>query len=948
MSKRVYVSKAAAVATVTVAALALITVIGMIIFHNIRTKECPHLLQTTFPPTTTSTPTGPPPDMRLPGDLIPESYKIYLQTHLYLNMTDIENQNFDFTGNSTVKFKCVNATNTIYIHSKGLDLTLIGVADEKGKEMATHQVQLVEDERNFVTIELVDSLRVDGLYYLSTAFKGQGFHQSGLSVAHYTGEKNEERFLVFSQMEPSDARRVFPCFDEPAMKAIFNITIIHRKGSIALSNMPQKDQVEMDIDGEEWLITEFHPTKKMSTYVLSFIVFNFESKETNYGSYTLKTWARPEVVSAGLVDYAHSITGNILDFFEEYTGIKYPLGKLDQVGIQGFEARGMENWGLIMYSEGILTYNEEVFTTTEKGIAAIVIAHEVAHQWFGNLVTMKWWNDLWLKEGFSTYMSYLAMDRVEPGGNMKDLISVQEIQATLGMEVLVAEQHLTTKEEDIQSKSDINSLYNIIIYNKGAVVLRMIAEFLPEGVFQNGVQSYLKANQYSNAETQNLWSHLQMAVDNASFDIAVAEVMDTWTQQSGYPMITINTTSGEVSQEHFSLDTDKEQTNRTWKVPIKTMKSDSEVIELFLLTVEGPVSNPAYLCNENEWILASVNYTGYYRVNYNPENWEKLLQQLETDHRKIPTRSRAQLIDDAFTLARKGKVNRTLPLRITKYLLKDTEFIPWESARKYLENIILMFDRTEVYGTIKAYVRKLVGPLYDHFENFTWNSSIPDSCTAQLNQINAVKLACAIELPKCQKMAADLFEQWRKSPTTNPIHPNLRPMVYCSAIASGGELEWDFAWEMLQTSPINQERERLMEALACTKHVWILNRYMLYALDPDYMQFIDIVTVIGYIAKNVIGHSLAWDFVRSHLNSTKPPKMIGFVLIDLISHRFSTEYELQQIKEIQAQEDGKSYGSDILEKISEKIRSQIKWMEENKQTVSQWFQKEASQGSSPE
>ncbi|KAG5848584.1 hypothetical protein ANANG_G00100000 [Anguilla anguilla] len=942
MSKSVYVSKAAAVATVTVAALALMTVIGLVIFHNIRTQECFHLLSSTVPPTTTFTRNGQPPDMRLPGNLMPESYKIYLQPHLDSNMLD---RYSCFTGNSTVKFKCVNATNTIYIHSRDLNVTLIGVVDEKGKEMATHQVLMMEDERDFFTIELVDSLKVDGLYYLSTEFTGECFG-AGLTVSTYITEESE-RYVASTQMEPTDARQVFPCFDEPAMRAVFNISIIHRKGSVALSNMPQKGQVEMDIDGDKWLITEFYPTKKISTYVLSFVVFNFESKETNYGSYILKTWARPEVIAAGLVDYAHSITGNILDFFEEYSGIKYPLGKLDQIGIETLPARGMENWGLIVYSESILTYKEGIYTTAEKETTAIVVAHELAHQWFGNLVTMRWWNDLWLKEGFSTYMSYLAMDRVEPAGNVKDLISIREIQGMLDLEAWHPGQHLTTKEENIQSPIDITRLYSFIIYSKGAAVLTMIAEFLPEGVFQRGVQSYLKAFQYNSAETQDLWSHLQMAVDNASLHLAIAEVMDTWTQQSGYPLITINTTSGDVSQEQFCLNTEKKQ-NLIWQVPIKLMKSGSGEIEYDLLTVGGPVSKPVYQSNGNEWILVNVNYTGYYRVNYNPENWEKLLQQLETDYRKVPTLSRAQLIDDAFYLSRANYVNVTLALRITKYLLKDTEFIPWETARKPLESIILLFDRTEVYGPLKAYIMKLVGPFYDHFENFTKNSSIPHSHTARRNQINAVKLACAIDHPKCQKMASDLFDQWRKAPTTNPIHPNLRPMVYCSAIASGGELEWDFAWEMMKTSPSDQERKRLGKALACTKHVWILNRYLQYAQKPEHMEVLDMVLVLSNIAKNVVGHSLAWDFVRSQCSDTskRELKTVWYHVIDEMSQRFSTEFELQQIKEFQALGGERYYESQILEKALEKIQANIKWVKENMKTVFHWLQMETAQGKS--
>ncbi|KAJ8335457.1 hypothetical protein SKAU_G00387990, partial [Synaphobranchus kaupii] len=373
-------------------------------------------------------------------------------------------------------------------------------------------------------------------------------------------------------------------------------------------------------------------------------------------------------------------------------------------------------------------------------------------------------------------------------------------------------------------------------------------------------------------------------------------------------------------------------------------------IESDLLTVEGPVSKPVYQCDENEWILANVNCTGYYRVNYDPDNWEKLLQQLKTDHQKIPTISRVQLIADAFNLARLKYVNITLALNTTKYLVNDTEFMPWETANENLLHLILMFDRSAVCGPMKAYLRMLVAPLYDHFESFTMNSTIPDSHTAQLNQINAVTLACAIELPKCKKMATDLFDRLRKDPTTNLIHPNLRPTVYCSAIASGGELEWDFAWEMLKTSPSDQERERLGEALACTKHVWILNRYLQYTLNPDKIKPEVFISTVNIIAKNVVGQSLVWDFVVSQWSNIIKKfgkKYSLYPLIHGMTQRVPTKYEQQQLRKLEEIYNKMSLyhsGENFFDDVIRMNQINIKWVEEHKQTVLQWFQREVSQG----
>ncbi|KAJ8417583.1 hypothetical protein AAFF_G00224260 [Aldrovandia affinis] len=942
MSKSVYVSKAAAVAIVAVAALALVAVIGMVIFQHTRIHQCPSPLPPTAPPTELITP-EPMPNLRLPETLIPESYEIYLQVHLHTEVNNSDNQDLRFTGNSTVKLKCLNATNTIYIHSKALNLTVLGVTDENGKGVPVSRVRMWEDKTEFAEIELANTLRVGGIYYLSNEFQGECNGSNGMFFRSYKEKKDKftTAFVAASQLESTEARKVFPCFDEPAMKAVFNITIIHRRGSIALSNMPQKDNVEMEIDGEEWVVTEFFPTVKMSTYLLAFTVSSFESKETNHGRIKLRTWSRPEVMAAGHMDYAHSITGKLLDIFEEYCGVKYPLSKLDQIGIPEFPIFGMENWGLIIYSEKYLMYEAGISSTSEKYWTAILIAHELAHQWFGNLVTMRWWNDLWLNEGFATYMSYLAMDRMEPDKDMKDLFIVWETQMAMRVEYEGLFSGLT--EDYPSTRNEIRTMYNIFTYSKGGAVLRMLAETLTESVFEKGVQSYLKAYQYNSAETQDLWSHLQRAVDNSSVHIPVAEVMDTWMQQAGYPLITINTTSGEVSQEHFFLPEIPSQYNYTWQIPIKVMKSGSEEIKFDLITVKGPVSKSVYQCNENEWILANVNYTGYYRVNYNPENWEKLLQQLETDHQKIPTLSRAQLIDDAFKLAGIKYVNITLALRTTKYLLNDTEFIPWETAMIHLHHLILMFDRSEVYGPMKAYLSKLVGPLYDHFESFTNKSSIPDRHTAQLNQVNAVTVACANILPKCQKMATNLFDLWRKDPTTNPIHPNLRPMVYCSAIGAGGEVEWDFAWKMLKMSSSDVERERLVEALACTKQVWILNRYLEYTLDPDKIKPELFSSTIRSIANNVVGQYLTWNFVISQWSNITQMLSGTYSAEELISGvtlRFSTKYDLQQLKTFDELHSGRGVFVESLKRT----QTNINWMEENKQTVLEWFQREVSHG----
>uniref|UniRef100_A0A8C9WG68 Aminopeptidase n=1 Tax=Scleropages formosus TaxID=113540 RepID=A0A8C9WG68_SCLFO len=888
------VSKTAARAAVTAAVLALLlAAIAVIAVHQGKWKRDPPEGR---PVVVTAVLSEAPPNMRLPKSLIPDRYRVYLQVHLDSKASNVTRETFTFSGNSTVKFKCTEATAWIYIHCKDLNVTFLRAMDEKQSTVEVKNVTVKKDESNFLEIELRDTLRANETYYLITAFSGPLVHDSaGLYIIEYRENEGSQRYLATSHMQPTDARKVFPCFDEPHMKAVFEVTIIHRKDTIALTNAAQK--AEINIEDEAWLITEFFPTQHMSTYLLAFTVFNYEAKMTDYGRYT---WGPPEAIVAGHADYAHRISGQILKFFEDHYDMKYPLPKLDQVAVAKLAGNAMENWGLVMYNKKAILYEEGVSTTTEKENIAAVIAHELAHQWFGNLVTMKWWNDLWLNEAFATYYSYLGVDGVEPAWNFKDLIISNEVQYMLQFESLDSSRPIIKEEDEVQSPEDIAEQFDIITYKK--------------------------------------------ATNDSNKNIQVAEMMESWTKQEGYPVITINTSSGEVSQRHFLLNQSAEQ-NLTWHVPIKVMKSGLREVNMQYSPLT--VSKPTYKSREEEWILANVNSTGYYRVNYDLENWRRLVMQLETQHQEIPVISRGQLIDDAFNLAVARQINFTLALDTTKFLRKETEFIPWNSAIKSFQYLKHLLDFTEVSSPMKAYIRKLVAPLYDHFEACTVNSTVPDSLTAQYNQINAVTLACSNDVTKCHKMATDAFNKLEKNPDSEWIHPNLKRRIYCTAIAAGGEKEWDFAWEMFQNTKSMTEKKDLLSALACTKQTSLLKRYLEYSLDPDKIKKSDFFSIIQFIATNADGQQLAWDFIQSkweYIIQTYEEEEVPVIdLIHGVTQRFSSEAKLEELRQFLKNQGEEAIPSVVwaLESAIESTQFNIQWVQENKQNFLDWFHRES-------
>ncbi|KAF5907632.1 aminopeptidase N-like, partial [Clarias magur] len=893
MAKGVYISKSLAIATVVLTFSALGGIIVMVTLYKMQIDRKPPV-RPPSPVPTTPIPTGLPPTLRLPDNLVPESYDVYLRPYLYTTLPNATDQVNIFEGNSTVRFKCVKDTWTIFLHALDLSVDKVIVTHSKTREIIQVDRYTLHNDSSFFEILLKKQLIGNGDdYELFTQFKGELYDDlTGLYTSQYTEKilgEDEKRFLVASQMQATDARRVFPCFDEPALKAVFNITIIHRPDTKAQSNA--KSENERYVDGDMWLATTFAPTPIMSTYLLAFTVNEFKEDFSEYDNKRISIWARPEAVNAEHAKYAKSITGKILSFYESKFQIKYPLTKLEQIALPDFSAGAMENWGLIMYRESALLYKDGVSSSSDKEWVAIVVAHELAHQWFGNLVTMNWWNNLWLSEGFATYISYLGVDDIEPTWNIKDMFVLKEMRPVMEMDSLNASHPLSLKESEVETSSDILGLFDSITYNKGAAVLRMLSAYMGEEKFFDGLKIYLNKYKYKTANTADLWKCMQEATHEE-----IESIMPAWAEQVGYPVININTTTGDIAQEQFLLK-EAGDTGLEWQVPIIYMKSDFEQkIQKDLLREKGPVRKPAYRVTDDGWLLVNVNCSGYYRVNYDEQNWNRLISQLESNHEVIPVINRGQLIDDSFNLARAKYINVTLALSTTKYLINETEYVPWEAALNNLDYFILMFDRSEVYGPMQKYLRKQVDPLYKYFQEYTDNATVPVDLTDQYNQINAISVACSNGVPECIDMATKLFNEWKNG--TNRIPPNLKSTIYCNAIAAGNEDDWDFAWKQYEEATIATEQDVLRYALSCTKIIWLLNKYLENTLDPTKIRKMDIVSTINYIARNVAGQPLAWDFIRAQwpFISQLYGGGIGSVgsLIGDVTERFSTDFELQQ------------------------------------------------------
>ncbi|XP_051235019.1 aminopeptidase N isoform X2 [Dicentrarchus labrax] len=884
MGKVYYVSKNVGLGMLVLAVAALATIIALsIAYDKERAKnrgkpgdEATDSTSMPPPPTTPFIPKEPWDHYRLPDSLVPLSYNVTLWPRLEPDARGM----FVFTGHSAVVFRCVKETDLIIIHSNKLNLTTFYGHHAKltglGKAtVPTIQKSWLVVKTEYLVLQLHSRLAVGSLYLLYTEFLGeladdlQGFYRS-----EYI-EDGVKKVVATSQMQATYARKTFPCFDEPAMKAVFNVIIIHDRATVALSNGRDIDTVDSVIDGVPVSVTTFEPTERMSTYLLAFIVSDFvKIQSTQNNSLLVRIWARRKAIADRQGDYALSVTGPILQFYEHYYNATYPLSKSDQIALPDFNAGAMENWGLITYRETALLYDPMLSSTGNKERVTTVISHELAHMWFGNLVTLQWWNDLWLNEGFASYVEYLGADYAEPTWNIKDQIILSDVHKVFAVDALASSHPLSRREEEVNNPAEISEMFNTISYSKGAAVLRMLSEFLTEPVFAKGLSSYLNTFAFNNTVYTDLWDHLQKAVENTPgmhIPHTVHNIMNHWTLQMGFPVVTIDTRTGSITQKHFLLDPDSvvdrpSQFNYTWFVPIKWMKTGVEQQQYWLL--QKTDINSQMRVSGEDWVLANTNVSGYFRVNYDLYNWDRLLSLLSTNHQALSIINRAQIIDDTFNLAR-------------------------------------------------------------------------------YNQINAVGYACGMGVEGCRELIKSWYRQWMENPHHNPIHPNLKSTVYCSAIAFGGVEEWDFAWRMFKNATLASEASRLRAAMSCTKAPWLLNRYLEYTLDPTKIRKQDATSTIQYVARNIVGMPLAWNFVRArwgYIFQQYGKGSFSFSnLINGITKRFSSEFELQELKKFKEENLHVGFGSATLalEQAIEKTTANIKWVTENKAHVLKWFTEES-------
>lgn len=741
-------------------------------------------------------------------------------------------------------------------------------------------------------------------------------------------ENGQTKSIAATDHEPTDARKSFPCFDEPNKKATYTISIVHPKDYKALSNMPVEKEESVD---DKWQRTVFQKSVPMSTYLVCFAVHQFHPiKMTSKRGVPLTVYVQPEQKHTG--EYAANITQIVFDYYEEYFAMNYALPKLDMIAIPDFGTGAMENWGLITYRETNLLYDPQQSASSNKQRVATVVAHELVHQWFGNIVTMDWWEDLWLNEGFASFFEFLGVNHAEGDWQMRDQMLLEDVLPVQADDSLMSSHPIVVT---VSNPAEITSAFDGISYSKGASILRMIEDWITPKNFQKGCQIYLERYKFQNAKTSDFWAALEEASN-----LPVKEVMDTWTKQMGYPVLNVNAMKN-IKQKRFLLDPKANSSlphsefGYTWNIPVKWSEDNESHITFYNRSETGGISLKPSNSGGNVFLKINPDHIGFYRVNYEASTWDLIITNLSSNHRGFSSADRASFFDDAFALARAQLLDYGVALNLTKYLKVEKEFLPWQRVISAVSYIISMFeDDKELYPLIEEYFRGQVKPVADLL---TWDDT-GDHLT-KLLRASVLGFACKMGDKEALGNASQLFQQWLTGTVSIPV--NLRLLVYRYGMQnSGNETSWNYTLEQYQKTPLAQEKEKLLYALASIKNVTILSRYLDLLKDSNLIKSQDVFTVIRYISYNSYGKSMAWNWIQLNWEYlvnrfTLNDRTLGRIVT--IAGPFNTELQLWEMENFFKKYPEAGAGAKPREQVLETVRNNIEWLKQNRRSISGWF-----------
>ena len=784
----------------------------------------------------------------LPDNVRPVHYDLTLTPNF---------DDFTFDGEVDVTVQMQPGTTEIVLNCSEIDIKSAAVswADTDGEHTLKANGIAYDADAETATISIAGT-PADGLVgdqHLQMAFTGElndklrGFYRS-----QYTNPEGETAYLATTQFEATDARRSLPCWDEPAVKATFQVTLNVPSEMAAVSNTPIIEERPGPTAGTKTVV--FDTTPIMSTYLLAYVIGDLTHIEKEAADGTVVgIWMTRGKEEQG--QFALDTSVKLLSFFNDYFGIPYPLPKLDHLAIPDFAAGAMENWGCVTYRETALLVDPENSSAGTRQRVAEVVAHEMAHMWFGDLVTMDWWDDLWLNESFATWVGTKAVDWLFPEWSMWTQFVNMDTNRAFNLDGLKNSHPI---EQEVLNPAEVSQLFDAISYSKGGSVLRMLENFLSPGAFRRGLNIYLNRHSYANARTTDLWRALE-----ESSGQPVNTIMSSWTGQTGYPVLDVAASSVEgglaleVKQERFVfdsiLDDDSGDTEeQVWPVPLTVTAAGAGITATLVnaatdtVTVETPP--------QPEWFKVNPDQTGFYRVNYTDADWDRLAPAIAKQ--TLPATDRLGIQNDAYALAKAGLLGIGRFLSLAEAYQGETDASVWSDLATNLREIEGLIAEEPYLESFRAFGRRLFAPAA---QRSGWEPQLGEGHLDSLLRSTVLSQAGAYGDAEVIAQAQGLFDAYQRDPAN--VRPDLRGVVFSLVAQEGDRATYDRIWELERSAELHEEKIRMLMSLARFQQEDLLRETLDRALTDD-VRLQDTIFVVSAVAANNRGRNLAWDFLK--------------------------------------------------------------------------------------
>ena len=786
---------------------------------------------------------------KLPKEVVPTDYSIRIVPNIdkSASRTDSSRGELTFTGTETVKLNVRSPVHQLVLNALELEIT---EASLDGKALPKSAIK-TDREKELLTLALPSEL-ARGDHTLALSFSGKINQQGqGLFYMHYHEQgSGTKKIMLGTQFEATDARRFFPCWDEPVFRARFQLTAVVPENWLAVSNMPVESENKI-AGGKE---VRFAPTPPMSSYLNVFAAGDLDLIESRSGPTQIRVIATKGKAKLGR--YALEATAQILQYYNDYFGVAYPLPKLDQIALPGGFGGAMENWGGITYYESTLLFDPKNSSADTKQNIYEVLAHEMAHQWFGDLVTMAWWDNLWLNEGFASWMGTKCTAHFNPQWEVwlrRNLPRDPTRRVGIAKEqAMESDARSTTHaiQQPIATEAEANSAFDDITYKKGQSFLRMLESFLGEDVFRDGIRRYIAAHKYSNSTTADLWNALSEASKKP-----VGEIAAGWTEQPGFPLVRVKREAeGKVrlTQERFAVNF-KNAPPLQWKIPLTYSLVGEAPATLLMTSKIGNLQNiPA-----DRALKLNVNGAGNYRVEYDEPSWNLLLEALP----KLGVEDRVDLLSDAWALVQPDRASVSLYFGLVEKLPPSTELAEREQIINVLDFINRLFVGSPEREKFQRYAQSLLRPT---FETLGWEPKEGQPPTAGNLRADLINTLGDLNDPEIITGCRERFEKYLANPAS--LAPDLRPPVLAVVGRYADEKIWTKLHELgLKTTSI-EEKQNYYNALAEAIDPKLVKKTLPIALTDELPTSRAIFLVAG-VARDSDHPDIAWEFAKANMKA---------------------------------------------------------------------------------